>query len=222
MYKWAGILIAIAAIVIAGAIFLPWGYSPPLIFNFDDGTLQGWSMGKGVSDDAGNEYTNPAGTIWGVQWYDSHQYPGNFPGSDPKGDKNGCYAFINSGLDLKKIGFPLASKYWQVDVVSSYLTSHFKGTKTVEAYLGDMFSTHPFKIEADILLKVYSGGTTQLIPSKNATFTTISKTAWTKVTADFALPTDAVIQHIVIRVRGDHPGLFEGAVFIDHVGATKE
>jgi hypothetical protein len=50
----------------------------------------------------------------------------------------------------------------------------------------------------------------------------VSKDQWTKVSAKFSVPANASVRNIVVRIRGDWQSykLYEGAIFVDHVGAV--
>ena len=222
------ILSILAAIAIATGVFLwvaAWTGAKP-VFEFDDGTVQGWTTDS-IVDDSGNKYN---GGLLKVFHAEQHQYPDKFPCAqdpskcDPLKDKNGSLgtSIAELQLSLPKFNFPSNSAYWQVDLVSPNLTKLFHNKSEFEASVGDMFGIDPGHIKATLLLNIDAGGSvTELPPVGGIVEQVVSKTSWTKLSAKFAVPSGANIRNIVIRVRGDWQTykLYEGGIFVDHVAA---
>jgi hypothetical protein len=228
--KWIGwnkplaVLSLMSAAFIAGVYLWRTGKAPKPVFDFDDGTSQGWT-GDGIFDDAGNKYD---GGLYKVGHAEQHQYPGNFPcppHCDPLNDKKGslCLSIAELQPSLSQFNFPSNSTYWEAKLVSPFLSKLFQNKTEFCAYVGDMFGVQPGHIRAAMLLKVDIGGTLQqLLPVGGVTEQVVSKDQWTKVSAKFSVPANASVRNIVVRIRGDWQSykLYEGAIFVDHVGAV--
>lgn len=87
-------------------------------FDFDEGTVQSWTMeGMYAYDTYPDLYTNP----FTLSWDDQTQYSGN-PGDDPTGDNKGCISVYTSNLTLAS-NFSNTADYWLIDLVSPEVTS---------------------------------------------------------------------------------------------------
>lgn len=228
--KWNKPFTILIASVIAFSLYF-WlaGKEPKSIFDFDDGTAQGWT-GNGIFDDAGKKYD---GSLYKVGHGEQHQYPNKFPCTasnpskcDPLKDKNGSLLFSIAALQpsLPQFNFPGNSNYWQAELVSPTLSKLFQNKSEFEVHIGDMFGIDQGHIRAGILLNVdVSGGVKQLAPVGGVTEKIVSKDNWTKLSAKFTVPSGGYIRNIVIRIRGDWKTykLYEGGIYVDHAGAIK-
>ncbi len=219
-------LMAISAIIIV-AIFYLVGQGPKPIFDFDDGTVQGWTA-NGIFDDTGIKYD---GKLYKIGHGEQHQYPNKFPcppNCDPLNDKKGSLAIgiadLQPSLPNPPFNFPNNSEYWQIDLISPNLTSLFQNKTEFEAYIGDMFGVDPDHVKSVLLLNITTGGVSSIIPPTGGmVYQTVSKDSWTKIFGNFTIPSGGYIQNIIIRIRGDWKSykVYEGAIFVDHVSAVK-
>lgn len=222
-------LMAISAVIVVAYFWLA-GKGPKPVFDFDDGTTQGWTA-NGIFDDAGKKYD---GSLYKVAHGEEHQYPDKFPCTgvpskcDPLTDKKGSLLLSIAALQpsLPQFNFPTNSNYWQVELVSPSLSKLklFQNKSEFDAYIGDMFGTDPGHVRAVMLLNVDIGGSTkQVMPIGGVTEQVVSKDAWTKLSAKFTVPAGGSIRNIVIRIRGDWKTykLYEGGIFVDHIAAVK-
>lgn len=231
-------LTAAAILAIAIVTFGLWlkGSGPKPIFDFDDGTTQGWINAKLFSDQ-GSFIEN----LFTAHW-ELHQCPNNFPcltkngpNCDGENDKKGSLMCL---IPLDNVS--TTSIFWRADLVSKDLTNLFQSKSEFEAYIGQILCKENGHITADILLKV-DGLQNPLEPIGGLTKTGISKDAWTHLSAKFAVPPNSYIRNIVIRIQGDWkgynklytynitnnvysppPGVYtNGGIFVDYVAAIK-
>lgn len=220
-------LMAITALLVRGFFRLAGKVQP--VFEFDDGTTQGWTA-NGIFDDAGKKYD---GSLYKIGHGEQHQYPDKFPCTaanpskcDPLNDKKGSLLLSIADLQpsLPMVNFPSNSNYWQAELISPALSKLFQNKSEFEAYIGDMFSIEPGHVRAVMLMNIDVGGSIQQItPVGGAVEQVVSKDAWTKLSAKFAVPAGGYIKNIIIRIRGDWKTykLYEGGIFVDHVAAVK-
>lgn len=221
-------LMAITALIVVAYFWLA-GKGPQPVFDFDDGTTQGW-IGNGIFDDAGKKYD---GSLYKVGHGEQHQYPNKFPCTaadpskcDPLNDKKGSLSLAIAELQpsLPQFNFPSNSNYWQVELISPSLSKLFQNKSEFEASIGDMFGVDPGHVRATLLLNVEVGGSTkQISPVGGGAEQVVSKNSWTKVSEKFSVPPGGYIRNIVVRIRGDWQTykMYNGGIFVDHVAAIK-
>lgn len=203
-YWWIPLLSVIAL----GAILIPFNPAPvAAVFDFDDGTVQGWSF-EGVQDDTGKK-TNGA----------------LFPPSLLT-NTGGALVFAPGqlGLALKQASFSSTSAYWRVDLVSPNLGPAWNGLKGIEFDVRDQIGLVDSGLEVLPFIRYAAGGQTVEVPSQAPFTPTLQHDTWTTVSEVIALPAGATPMQIVLRVRGRWatPGspeiaLHEGQVFVDDV-----
>lgn len=241
MFKWIGwdkprtlISLSIMALLITGIIVYLVSKSPKPVFDFDDGTPQGWTV-RGFFDDTGKRYgPKPPARIAIPTHDEKEQYPNPFPCGgigptstcdDMHNKKGSLYVDLEGVLSLKDLfDFPSSSSYWEVELVSPPLSNLFQNKSEFEAHMGDMLSVPKGFIRAAILLQISSNGSTiKITPQGGAIDKVLSKTSWETLTAKFTIPKGAYIQNIIIRVRGEwkKPHAYAGGLFLDHVAAVK-
>lgn len=206
--------------------------TPFYTFNIEPtGHIAGWTA-VGIRDDQGSLHAAPDGSaLLKLFFADQHEAPTYFPctASTPATcDSIKGYGSLGIALPqgsvLKQAGFPDGSLYWQVDVLSPVLPLTAQGMTGLQAYVGDLYGVYPGQVSASLFVLAEVGGAVQeILPVGGATFSTVSKTAWTVVSLPFALPTGAVPRHWGVRLRGVWKGqqAYDGALFVDNVGLTK-
>jgi hypothetical protein len=229
-FKWnkkTVLYTATIAVLFVAALFWFFGQGSQPVFEFDDGTTQGWTA-NGIFDDAGIMYGGSK--VISVNHAEQHQYPDKFPcppNCDPLNDKKGSLGLSLPHLQstMPLINFPINnSNYWHVELVSPTLSNLFQNKSEFEAYIGDMYGVEPGHINALIVLMVDVGGTMQkIIPIGGIKQQLVSKDMWTKLSAKFTIPANGYIKNIMIQIKGDWQNyrLYEGGIFLDHVAAVK-
>ncbi|MBN2103200.1 T9SS type A sorting domain-containing protein [bacterium] len=100
-------------------LFLITSLSFSQIFDFDNGTLQGWTM-QGIY--AYNTYPTVYNNPFTLTWDDATQYPGS-SGNDPAGNSMGSASVYASNFTLPS-NFSSGASYWLIDIVSPDVTSN--------------------------------------------------------------------------------------------------
>ena len=114
-------MIEITSVAVCAVLSLI-GATSARAYDFDDGTLQGWTM-QGIGD--GNTATYHAPNPFSLGWDDRTQYPGDIsvgPHGDPIGNNLGSLAASTGNLILPA-GFP-SGAWWFIDLVSPSLTAN--------------------------------------------------------------------------------------------------
>ncbi|MEE4117802.1 MAG: hypothetical protein V2I65_02175 [Paracoccaceae bacterium] len=208
--KWPGKFwwIGLVTIIALGAILVVYNPAPVAAsFDFDDGTVQGWSF-DGVYDDAGKK-TNGA----------------LFPQSMLTNVNNELVFFPDQlGLGLKQAGFSATSEYWRVDLVSPALGPAWKGLTGIEFDVRDQVGLVDNGLEVLPFIRYAAGGQTVEVPAQAPFTPTLQHDSWTTVSEVIPLPAGATPLAIVLRIRGRWatPGspviaAYEGQVYVDDV-----
>lgn len=204
-YWW---LWAISAVVL-GAIITLYTLKPkPAVFNFNNGTTQGWTF-DGVYDEAGKKYNGTTFTSNMLQ---------NFQGKQ-------LVFFPNQlGLALNKLNFPKTSEYWQVDLTSPNLGPAWNGLKGIKASVRDQIGLENKVLEVTVFVRYGINGMNKEIPAQTAFNPTLPHDVWTVVSENMNIPPDATLLNIILRIRGRWatPGSsenpkYEGQVYVDDV-----
>jgi hypothetical protein len=202
---WWAILISLIALgVIVTKVLKP----PTPVFDFNNGTTQGWTF-DGVYDDAGKHYNGG---------FFPPNYLGNFQGTQL------VFAPNQLGLYLIQLGFPKTSKYWRVDLVSPNLGPAWYGLKGIKASIRDQIGMVDAVLEVKPFVRYGVSGTEMETPAQGAFNPTLPHDKWTVVSENMSLPAGATLLNIVLRIRGRWatPGspvlpLYEGQVYVDDV-----
>ncbi len=204
-FWWIGV---ISVIALGAVVFL---YNPkptPAVFDFNDGTTQGWTF-VGVYDDAGKQYNGTA-----------------FPPSMLMNFQGKQLVFFPNqlGLYLGQKGFPNTSKYWRVDLVSPNLGPAWSGLKGIEASVRDQIGMSNNVLEIKPFVVYAADGKTVTVPAEAAFAPTLPHDKVTLVNAKMKIPSGAKPMKILLRIRGKWatPGssvieLYEGQVYVDDV-----
>jgi hypothetical protein len=197
------------AVVVLGALVVIYNPKPtPAVFDFNDGTTQGWTF-DGVYDDADKKY-NGATFI-----------PTMLKNSQGKE----LVFFPNQlGLYLKQLGVANTCKYWRVDLVSPTLGPAWNGLKGIKAKVRDQIGMVDNVLEAQVYVRYAVGGKIETVPPQGSFQPTLPHDKWTTVTQNMTIPSGAKLLNIVLRIRGQWatPGstnieLYEGAIYVDDV-----
>jgi hypothetical protein len=173
--------------------------------------------------DNGNENIYGGNQFFALSHYEQHQYPDKFPCEgdpskcDPPTDKKGSLGLYISSIP--PTGFPSASTYWEIRLVSPVLSSLFQNKSEFEAYLGQKFTNAASNVEANMFLNI-DGSKTPILATGG--FIPVSKGKWTKLSANFNIPPGTYVRNIIIQLRGFCcPNFTEGGIYVDHVAAVK-
>ena len=226
-FNWKRFLAQFLCIVIL--TFLVSCSVPPSVFDFDDGTTQGWKV-TGVFDDQGSIYT----PIFPLSHLESAQYPASFPQGDPLNDKKGCL-FVNGGQMgpwVTKSGFPKNSAYWEVTAYYTGLnkSSAWQGIKGVKAAVGDNYGAVAGHLYVNIGVRAKVGGQDKVISELDAGGKPLFRPVnhqlagkWSHLDVKLNIPPNAEIYQVWVKFRGDWQNykLYEGGLMIDQVEAVK-
>lgn len=201
---------------------------PLSVYDFDDGTTQGWKV-TAIHDDKGKPYM----PIIPVQHFEAAQYPGSFPTGDPLKDKKGSF-LINPGQMgpwVSKSGFPSTSEYWEITAYYTGLDAKnstvWQGIKGVEVSVGDDLGAEPGHIYANVGVSIDSGGKYTEIAELNSSgkplFHPVAHDKWTRISANLSVPKNAKVDQVWVKIRGDWKNytLYEGQLMIDQVEPVK-
>ncbi len=202
---------------------------PKSVFDFDDGTTQGWKI-TAVSDDKGKAYS----PFFPLSHFEEAQYPDKFPMGDPENDKKGCLLIDGYQMSgwVQKSGFPDTAKYWEVTVYYTGLnagnSTAWQKLKGVKVSLGDNFGVSPGHITANVGVRAKMGGKDSEIAELDAggkpLFRPISHHStgkWSHIDAKLSVPANAEVYQVWVRFRGEWKALYEGQLMIDQVAAVK-
>ena len=202
---------------------------PKAVYDFDDGTTQGWQI-TAVFDEKGTPYT----PFFPLTHFEAAQYPDKFPAGDPLNDKNGCLAVQGGQMGpwAKQAGFPDTAQYWEVTVyytgLNAWSSTAWQKLKGVKVTLGDVFSIPPGEVKANVGVRARIAGKDTEIAERNAAgqpvFHSINHQSagkWTHLDAKLDVPANADVYQVWVRFRGDWKALYEGALLIDQVTAVK-
>lgn len=205
--------------------------APRAVYDFDDGTTQGWDI-TAVSDDSGQFYI----PIFPLQHNEATQCPNKFPQGDPLQDKNGAL-LINGGQMgpwATQSGFPANSQYWEVTAyyrgLDSQSSTTWQGIKGIKACIGDMFGATPGHVSANLGVRVKIGTADQEIREVDASgkplFHAVNHASvgqFSQIQANLNIPSNATVYQVNVTIRGDWKSynLYEGGVAIDRVEPVK-
>jgi hypothetical protein len=206
---------------------------PRAVYDFDDGTTQGWTVTGAVADDKGNAYT-PG--LFTASHFEAAQYPNSFPGGDPLNDKKGCL-LINGyqmGPWAEQSNFPSSSEYWATSAHYSGLDAHgstvWQGIQGVKASVGDNYGATPGHVTVNIGVRARIGGQDEVIreldASGNPLFHPVNHQTtgmWSNLNAKLNIPANAEVYLVFIEIRGDWKNYhtYEGSIMIDQVEPIK-
>ncbi|MBN1386869.1 MAG: hypothetical protein JW965_00385 [Bacteroidales bacterium] len=220
LHRFSSTVIVIM-IVITAMYFSGCRPTPLQIYDFEDGTTQGWKV-TAVSDDQQNFYT---------PFFDLYHSGKN------QNLKSG-YLVISGGQFgswSQVSGFPEnTSKYWELTAyytgLEAWGSDIWQGIKGVEADVQDDFGTGPDQIKVNIGLRVDLGGQSKEIAETdtqgNPIFHPINHASsgkWSNLKANLIVPSNAIVDQVWIKFKGDlNPGLYEGGgLYIDNVKPVK-
>ena len=203
--------------------------APKPVFDFDDGTTQGWKI-TAVSDDKGKAYS----PFFALAHFEGAQYPDKFPMGDPPSDKKGSLLVEGGQISawVQQSGFPDTAKYWEFTVYYTGLNANnstaWQNLKGVKLSLGDNFGQSPGQITANVGVRATIGGKDSEIAELDAggkpLFRPINHQStgkWSHIDAKLNVPAKADVYQVWIRFRGDWEALYEGQLMIDQVAAVK-
>lgn len=197
---------------------------PLKVYDFDDGTTQGWKV-SAIHDDAGNAYT----PLIPVQHFEAAQYPGSFPGGDPLNDKKGSFLIFPNQMGpwVTASGFPPGSEYWEITAyytgLDAYGSKAWQGIKGVEVSVGDNFGAEPGHIFVNVGVSTKTGSQYAQIVEQDLSgaplFHKVAHDKWSRISANLSIPQNATVYQVWIKIRGDWKSytLYEGALMLDQV-----
>ncbi len=194
--------------------------SPLSIYDFDDGTTQGWKL-TAVADDQQNFYT---------PFFDLLH-------SGKKTNSKKGHLLISGGQFgpwAKLSGFPeKTSKYWELTAyytgLYAYKSNLWQGIKGVEVDVMDEYGmgVNPVLVNIGVrveiagkdknIMEVGTQGKPLFHPINHA-----STGKWSHLKANLNIPSNATVNQVWIKFRGSlNPGLYEGFLYIDNVKPIK-
>jgi hypothetical protein len=215
-------------VVVAGC--LP---QPRLVYDFDDGTTQGWHVTGAVHDDQGNAYT-PG--LFTASHFEAAQYPASFPGGDPLNDSKGSLRVDGAQMGpwAQLAGFPNGAAYWatsaQCSGLDAYGSTAWQGIQGVSAAIGDVYGATPGHVTANLGVRARVGGQDLLIREVDGAgkpvFHPVSHAStykWTHVDSKLSIPPGASVYMVFIEFHGDWKNYhtYEGAILVDSVTPIK-
>lgn len=195
-------------------------------FDFDDGTLQGWTL-QGAYDENGN---GPFSSNFLFGWKDYVNYP-NPPGGDPPGDNNGSIQiFTMAGHGINNPG----ATWWIMQFHSPDLSSSstWQTAKGYSVQIAECMAVMT-SLSANLYVKVYDidqdkdryfySGTAQEL-QHDIYGDDIAN--WNHLTFDWseipAFPTNYIVKEVFVNIWGKMSAGFEGGVYLDEVIPLQE
>ena len=208
--KFLLVLSCIVVIVIVGVAIYKINYNPPAVFDFDDGTTQGWTYNGEIYDDAG---VNHGGKAFN-------------PGMLNNLNNTLCFFPNQLGDILKdpKLGFPMTSVYWRIDIISPNLGPAWNKLKGIKVSIKDQLGLPDNMLQLKVFVRYSDSGKTLEIPSQTSFNPKLPHDKWTVVSENMNLPSTASPMKIILQIRGkwkdpNSPDIpfFEGQIFLDNV-----
>jgi hypothetical protein len=197
----------------AGVVVILYNPTPTsAVFDFNDGTTQGWTYNGHIYDDAGVNY---GGKIFN-------------PGMLKNIQKTLTFFPDQLGLYLTDptfaLGFPLTSSYWRIDITSPNLGPAWKGLKGIKVSIKDQLGMVDNVLELKVFVRYSVNGSIMEVPAKTGFNPKLPHNNLTIVSENINLPSSASPLNIILRIRGKWKDpnspviqLYEGQVYIDDI-----
>ncbi|MBN2009889.1 T9SS type A sorting domain-containing protein [candidate division KSB1 bacterium] len=197
--------------------------SPVGTFNFDDGTVQGWTVSGPYGDGGGGPVSSNFFSIW----KGDVNYP-NPPGLDPA---NNDGSFSIGTLNGHGITGGLSGTFWIMQMKSPDLTSNatWQSASGYTIRIADCMGYS--KIYANLYVRVYDNDQAKDRYFYNGTAQELSydtfgdnNAVWNSLSFDWSgistFPSNYVVKQVMVYVWGHLAGIYEGGVYLDEVVPT--
>jgi hypothetical protein len=187
-------------------------------FDFDDGTVQGWTLEGAYVDGLG-----PYSSYFSFNWYDYVNYPG-IPGADPAGnDAGSLMMYTPSGH-----GIVAAGDWWIMQFHSPDLSgdSEWQNATGYTVEIAECMAAFPHNVHANLFVRVYDHDLAEDRYFYNGTAELLdhcvygSEAVWNHLTFDWSsvLPANYTVREVFVNIWGEMMGAyFEGGTYLDQV-----
>jgi hypothetical protein len=190
-------------------------------FEFDDGTVQGWTLQGAYVDGAG-----PYSSNFFFDWKDQVNYPG-IPGADASGNNLGSLMMFTIGGH----GIVATGDWWIMQFHSPDLSSDpdWQNATGYTVEIAECMAAFPENMYSNLYVRVYDhdlakdryfyNGSAQLLD--HCVYG--SEAIWNHLTFDWSglLPANYTVKEVFVNIWGEMTGAyFEGGTYLDHVVPT--